>query len=119
MWGAAGRVILAHLPVGVVEIVRRTAPPCPVTGKAAPGRASLNRMLDRIRERGYDSSRGEIITRDIVAVAAPLFGAEQRILGNLSVATANPQPAEVEAAADLLLAKSRKLSLQLARIKMI
>lgn len=119
VWGAAGRVILAHLPPDVVEIVRRTAPPCPVTGKMAPGRASLNRTLERIRVRGYDSSRGEIISRDIVAVAAPLFGAEQRILGNLAVATANPRASDEQAAADLLLAKSRKLSSQLARIKMI
>ena len=73
--GASGRAILAFL-----------ADPQAYLPDTLPGvfREAFLQELTRVREIGYATSRDELI-RGAVAVAAPFFGANGRVLGSLAV----------------------------------
>lgn len=73
--GASGRAILAFLDDPQNYL--------PDTISSAFREAFL-RELNRVREIGYATSRDELI-RGAVAVAAPFFGANGRVLGSLAV----------------------------------
>lgn len=85
VWGCSGRVILAHLSEEEVDAILAATTAAPVTGEAPPEPAPFKqKTLETIRERGYDVTFGEKIP-DSVGVAAPVFSAEQGVIGSISV----------------------------------
>jgi len=81
-WGAAGHAILAWLPQTVIEeilaadersIGRPSVPVDPVR---------VREKLAQVREQGYAMTRGEH-TPDAVGIAAPVFRAGGRVVGDL------------------------------------
>ncbi len=73
--GASGRAILAFLDQPQAYL--------PDT-MGSGSRETLLRELSRVRDMGYATSRDELI-QGAVAVAAPFFGANGRVLGSLAV----------------------------------
>ncbi|MCK9511723.1 MAG: IclR family transcriptional regulator [Pigmentiphaga sp.] len=71
--GASGRAILAFLPEGVLELEPAITPP-----------PDLEQLLAEVRERGYATSRDELID-GAVAVAAPFFDRAGEVMGSIAV----------------------------------
>lgn len=84
LWGATGLCLLAWLGRPAMEQVLRRGELSPLDGRAPPSRTALAERLARIRARGYALTRGEQ-TRDAVGMAAPVFGANHRIVGDLCI----------------------------------
>ena len=82
--GASGRAILAFLPEDERRNYVATYVLTRLTDATLTGRNDLERALDEVRTHGFAVSRGE---RDpaAAAVAAPLFGPLQRVIGSISV----------------------------------
>lgn len=81
--GASNKVLLAHLPPGVIEDV--LAGPLPrVTPRTPTDPDRLRVELHRIRQRGYAYSNGEL-TPGVVGVAVPILYSGQ-LLGALAIA---------------------------------
>ncbi|MCF8475445.1 MAG: IclR family transcriptional regulator [Pseudolabrys sp.] len=85
VWGAAGRAILAHMEPSNVERAFKEAPIHSTTGKPLPSMSRLMKDLMKVREDGFAFARGEFVSEDTVGVAAPLFGAGGKILGELCI----------------------------------
>ena len=104
--GASGRSILAHVALGPDGLTTYSGLPAD-TGPYMEG-------LARIRTRGFETSRDELI-EGAVAVAAPFFGGAHRVAGSLSIfgPSVRMDTAAVERCSRLLLEESRLLSLAL------
>jgi DNA-binding IclR family transcriptional regulator len=85
VWGAVGRSILAYLPVDEVDEILAEAPPCPFTGRPPPESVAFRDTLDDVRRKGFAVARGELLSNETVAVAAPFFSAGGQVLGNLCI----------------------------------
>ena len=83
--GASGKVLLAFGP----ERIRRQYIGKKTLDALTPGTitdpGALDRELRRIQKRGYAVSRAERIA-DVGAVAAPVFGGENRLIGAIGIA---------------------------------
>jgi len=84
-WGASGRAILAHLPQGEIDAVLSRSKPSPLNGSRLPERRQMLEMLGQIRERGYAVTEGQLRDADKMNMAAPIIGADKRVLGNLAL----------------------------------
>jgi len=84
LWGATGLCLLAWLGRDAVERVLRRGELSPLDGKAPPSSMELAERLAQIRAQGYALTRGEQ-TQDAVGIAAPVFGADQKIVGDLCI----------------------------------
>ncbi|HXF55098.1 MAG TPA: IclR family transcriptional regulator, partial [Hyphomicrobiaceae bacterium] len=84
-FGAAGRAILAHLPAADIEQIYAESPQVSPTGKPLPPYAELLCDLEKIRADGFAFARGELLSTDTAAVAAPFFGQQRRVMGALCV----------------------------------
>jgi IclR family acetate operon transcriptional repressor len=80
---STGKVLLAFLP-DADRASRTAAPLARLTGKTIAEPSALGRELARIRERGYATSAEEL-EPGFVAVAAPICGADGRVVAALSV----------------------------------
>jgi DNA-binding IclR family transcriptional regulator len=104
---STGLAVLAYLPeADVADLLPRALPR--MTPATITGRAALAEELACVRERGY-SIADETLEVGLVAIAAPVFNHDGRVLGALSIAgpklrlTADCLPAtgeQVRAAAD-------------------
>lgn len=101
--GASGRVILAHLPAPESHV--------PEEERKGLKLAAFRARLDRVRAQGYEVSRDELI-KGAVAVAAPFFLGNDRVLGSIAVfgPGVRVDDAHVERFAELLRSEAKKLS---------
>jgi IclR family KDG regulon transcriptional repressor len=83
--GAAGKVLLAFGPKEVRDKVLNSRRLSKAASGAITNPSKLAEELDRIKTQGYACSIGERVL-DAGAVAAPIFGLENRFLGALGVA---------------------------------
>ena len=83
LWGCSGRVIAAYLSEDEIRAIVAEAGHSPVTGAAPPALADFERTLAGIRERGWDTTRGEKLAES-VGFAAPVFSAKG-IVGSISM----------------------------------
>ncbi|MGW3151559.1 IclR family transcriptional regulator [Streptomyces sp. NPDC001177] len=83
IWGCSGRVICAYLEAEEVNALLAEAEPSPVSQQPVPDFEDFMDDLDRIRRRGWDTTRGEKVA-DSVGFAAPVFDA-RGIAGSLSI----------------------------------
>jgi len=72
IWGASGKVILAHLPQATIANALDQDGPAPATGQEKPNLESLQEELQTIRTRGYHISLGEKLP-GACGIAAPVF----------------------------------------------
>jgi DNA-binding IclR family transcriptional regulator len=80
---ALGKVLVAYGPDGLRTRVL-AQPMKPFTPKTVTDPRKLARQLARVRGQGYAVDQEEI-TRGIICIAAPVFGAHQEIVGAISV----------------------------------
>lgn len=101
--GASGRVILAHLAAPESHV--------PAEERESFDLAAFQSRLNKIRERGYEVSRDELI-KGAVAVAVPFFLGDGRVMGSLAVfgPGVRVDDARVQHFAKLLKAEAKKLS---------
>jgi DNA-binding IclR family transcriptional regulator len=85
VWGAVGRSIVAYLPIDEIEEILAEAPRCPFTGRLPPDTVTFHRTLAEVRRLGYAVARGELLSNETVAIAAPFFAPDGRVLGNLCI----------------------------------
>jgi DNA-binding IclR family transcriptional regulator len=82
-WGSLGRAILAHVGEEERDAILAVATVGPLSGRPLPRRAALRADLQRIRAQGaavyFDPGF------ELAGVAAPVFGAQQRLFGSLGV----------------------------------
>lgn len=83
--GASGKVLLPWLPARLLEQVLHEKQDWPTLAGAPLTRETLQRQIEEIREQGYAITCGEV-DPDAVAVAAPVFGAGDRLVGALTAA---------------------------------
>ncbi|MDQ3411925.1 MAG: IclR family transcriptional regulator [Chloroflexota bacterium] len=82
--GAAGKVILAHLPEPEREAILEADQFEQFTPDTVTAPDHLRRMLDEVRAAGYAQSAGDL-DPDARGVSAPIFNANHRVAGALSV----------------------------------
>ena len=82
--GAAGKAILAFLPLAEITRVLSHPSLAPMTHHTVTDREELDRHLDVIRKDGYAVARGERIA-GAVELAAPVFDAPSRVVGSLGI----------------------------------
>ncbi len=82
---AMGKVILAYLPTHTREALFRTAALERRTPRSIGDRATLNRELEKIRQRGYARDDSELI-EGISCIAAPILSAAGIAIAAISVA---------------------------------
>jgi len=81
---ALGKAIAAHLPVPVLTDVLGSGKLSRATSRTITTREELRAELDRVRQRGFAINKGESVD-GLIAVAAPVFDAKDRILASVSV----------------------------------
>ena len=81
---AAGKAILAHLPPERVDEILDQYGLVAVTEYTITNREKLFEQFERIRERGFSVNRQENIV-GLHAIGVPIRGADDRVLGALSV----------------------------------
>lgn len=84
LWGATGRSVLAFLPQAEVEKIYASESAAPASGEPLPDRDELATALGEIRERGYAISWGQKIA-GAVGINAPVFSAQQVVIGSIGV----------------------------------
>lgn len=82
-WGSLGRAILAFLAPGEVESIMRESTVGPLTGRPRSTRREMDEALTEIR--AERCARYYNPDHDIAGIAAPIFGAEDEILGCIGV----------------------------------
>jgi DNA-binding IclR family transcriptional regulator len=88
--GASGLAVMAFLPEGERRaIVERRGLPR-ITEATITDPHVLEDELGRVRRRGYAFSRGQR-TKGAVAIAAPIWGPNGRILGELNLSVPEPR----------------------------
>jgi len=108
--GAAGKSILAWYPEQALDALLKDAAMRAVAAHTITTRAELMRELARTRARGYAISVGETESGE-AASAAPIFGADGRIVGclNISGPASRLPPATLRANGELAVEAARKL----------
>jgi len=84
LWGASGKSVLAWLDPDHVARALACGSNAPGNGDMAPTATALGKILLDIRRDGYAISRGELVL-GAVDIAAPVFDADDRVVGNLAV----------------------------------
>lgn len=114
---SAGRILLAYLPAEEAERLLSQKPMTPITPYTVSDRKKLDKILERARQRGYDSQRNET-TVGLGTIAAPIFGPSQKVIGALSLAfpEAAVKAADEAAFAELLHKRARQISLRMGSI---
>jgi len=84
LWGASGRSVLAWLDPDQVTRALACVANAPGNGDLPPTPTALGKTLMDIRRNGYAISRGELVL-GAVDIAAPVFDADDRVVGNLAV----------------------------------
>ncbi|ADB52391.1 IclR family transcriptional regulator [Conexibacter woesei] len=94
-WGSSGRVILAELPDDELQAVLADPQPSPVGGQQLGDPAEFAKELRKVRARGHDLTRGELLA-DSVGIAAPVFQRGRGVIGSLTIAipSVRYQPAQ-------------------------
>jgi DNA-binding IclR family transcriptional regulator len=89
----------------------------PITPHTVSDTRKLKKILERARERGYDSQRNET-TVGLGTIAVPIFGPHRKVIGALSLAfpESEVQPEEEAGYADLLHKRARQISLRMGSI---
>ncbi len=82
---AGGKAILAFLPAEEVDQYISSVELAPLTPTTITNPEDLRRELKIIRARGLARSNGEQF-EDLVAIAAPVFGWESRVVASISMA---------------------------------
>lgn len=82
--GAAGRIILAHLPSAQVRRLFDADPKSFIDAGFGPDVLGLRRRLRRIRERGYELGHGDV-EPGLAGLAAPVFDGGANIVGALTL----------------------------------
>ena len=85
VWGAGGRVILAHMSKDEIKAAFDATAAASITGKPLFSYRWLLKELEQIRSKGFAVSYGELLSADSVAIGAPVFGPNQQILGAVAV----------------------------------
>lgn len=84
MWGSSGRVILAELPDDALQAVLAQPEPSPVTGEPIGDPVAFAAKLRKVRGRGHDVTRDELLA-DSVGIAAPVFQGGRGVVGSLTI----------------------------------
>jgi DNA-binding IclR family transcriptional regulator len=79
-----GKALLAFLPEAEQQHILDT-PLAAITSKTITDPGALRQELEDIRQQGYSLDREEI-TRGVMCVAAPIFGAPGEVIGAVSIA---------------------------------
>lgn len=82
LWGATGLGMLAWLDRREIIRALGQGDASPLDGSPPPGEMALMARLAGIRARGYAITHGER-TRGAVGMAAPIFSADRRVIGDL------------------------------------
>lgn len=109
--GAASRVILAHLPPGIVaKLLSQQAAAFAEAGLGATP-AEARAALAAIRRRGFDVTQGQV-TPGVTGIAAPVVDASGAVAGSLSVTLgrARVSVARAEAIGARIAAAAQRLS---------
>jgi DNA-binding IclR family transcriptional regulator len=111
LWGATGLCLLAWLSPSQVERVLGRGERSPVDGQTPPDEKALKERLATIRAQGYAMTRGEQ-THGAVGMAAPVFGANRTIIGDLCITLPQSRfsAADESRFASLLMQRARELS---------
>jgi len=114
---SAGRILLAFLPQKEADQLIAKKPMTPITPYTVRDRDQLKKILARARERGYDNQRNET-TVGLCTIAVPIFGAQQAVIGALSLAlpVAAIKANEEESFAGLLHERARQISLRMGSL---
>jgi DNA-binding IclR family transcriptional regulator len=83
-WGASGQAIMAWLPDAEIRQICAEAAASPTSGSAPFAEDVMAERLALIRERGYGFTKGEKLP-DAVGLAAPIFGADRAVIGDLCI----------------------------------
>lgn len=102
--GAGGEGILAFLPGAEIEHILANTDLKPLTAETITDAAELKRELDDIRSHGYAMTVGRLIP-GAAGVAAPIYGPDDRVIGDVVLAL--PDVRFDEGAADALGAQVR------------
>lgn len=102
--GASGRSILAHMNLTPQDLMS-------FAGDRALDAQKYMKKLGQTRERGYETSRDELI-QGAVAVAAPFFDGAGNVAGSMSIfgPSTRMSPQAIEACSRLLVAATNDLS---------
>lgn len=114
---SAGRILLAFLPPEEADRLIRQKPMTPITPHTVSDPKKLNKILERARQRGYDSQRNET-TVGLGTVAVPILGPNQNVIGALSLAfpEAAVKPEDEPRFAEVLHQRARQISLRMGSI---
>jgi DNA-binding IclR family transcriptional regulator len=88
--GSAGKVILAFLGEEERECVLASVPLQPFTRHTITDVAVLREEIEKIKKQGFAFSHGEWI-EDASGVAAPIFGSDHDVLGELTISGPTPR----------------------------
>jgi IclR family acetate operon transcriptional repressor len=88
--GASGLAIMAFLPPEERRAIIARTKLAPVTERTITDPMVLEKELARIRARGYAYSRGQR-TVGAVGIAAPIWGPDGRVMGDLTVSVPEPR----------------------------
>ncbi|WP_144183394.1 IclR family transcriptional regulator domain-containing protein [Elioraea rosea] len=111
LWGATGLCLLAWLGEAEIARVLNRRERSPVSDAPGPTLRVLGDRLARIRERGYAITFGEQ-TIGAVGIAAPVFGADRRIVADLCMTVPKERFSRSDEArfAELLMSRAGQLS---------
>jgi IclR family acetate operon transcriptional repressor len=114
--GASGLAIMAFLPDEERRAIIERTRLRPLTDRTIVRPAQLEQELHRIREHGYARSIGQRIP-GAVGVAAPIFGPEGRVIGDLwlTIPESRFQPGAETELADLVIDYAQRVSERLGR----
>jgi DNA-binding IclR family transcriptional regulator len=114
---SAGRILLAYLPPDEAQRLVKQKPMTPVTPYTISDPKKLTKILERARQRGYDSQRNET-TVGLGTVAVPILGPNQKVIGALSLAfpEAAVEPENEVGLAEVLHTRARQISLRMGSI---
>jgi DNA-binding IclR family transcriptional regulator len=83
-YGAASRIILAHLPTPHLKRLYESSAADFSAAELGQSFQDVRATLKQIRQRGWDITVGQV-TPGITGIAAPIFDAGQNLLGSLSL----------------------------------
>jgi DNA-binding IclR family transcriptional regulator len=114
---SAGRILLAYLPGEEAKRLVALKPMTPITPHTVSDMRKLTTLLERARERGYDTQRNET-TVGLGTIAVPIFGPSQKVIGALSLAFPESAvaPEEEVRYAEALHRRARQISLRMGSI---
>lgn len=114
---SAGRILLAFLPTAEADNLIAQKPMTPITEYTVRDAEKLRHILKTARKRGYDTQRNET-TVGLGTIAVPIFGANQEVIGALSLAfpETSVMPEEEPGFAGILHRRARQLSMRMGSL---